>query len=53
MGGLKTSEQICFGFNKFFKLPKIGDVMTSLYNNNKYKVVSIDGKKKEIIMERI
>ena len=47
------NEQISFGFNKFFKLPKIGDIMTSLYNNNKYKVVSIDGKKKEFIMERI
>ena len=47
------NEQISFGFNKFFKLPKIGDIMTSLYNNNKYKVVSVDIKKKEVIIERI
>jgi len=47
------NKQISFGFNKFFKLPKIDDIVTSLYNNNKYKVVSIDEKKKEIIMERI
>ena len=47
------NERISLGFNKFFKLPKIGDIMTSLYNNNKYKVISIDGKKKEVIMERI